>query len=566
MTREEVIGKSSLQQGFWNNPEDRSRLVDLLRKEGYCLNFDTKLCTKSGSLKTVLLSARIIELDGIPHSILFIRDITERRRATDALRQSEERFRAIFQTCPDAVCVTSIEDGVFVDVNDRLLELLGITREQIIGKGALELQLWDSPSERDHLIAILKAQGLCRNFMAKFRSFDGERFTALLSARVIQLENGPHMLAFLRDITEHEKSQAALRIIEDRFRTIFQTSPDSFTISRLEDSVFTDVNDGFTKLTCYSREEAIGKSALDLNLWETPDERKRLLDILRTEGTCRSMESRIRTKDGVIHTGLASARLVEVEGVPHVAIYIRDISEQKKIESDLRESREQLRHLTQHNESIREEERKWVAREVHDELGQVLTALKIDFAWIKKRLPEDNSTFSEKVVEIDHLVDSAMQSIKKISVRLRPIPLEELGFQAACEWLIQDFSERTKINCVTSLKLNKRTLSSERCTALFRILQEALNNVARHANASQVSISLAIVRDYVVLRIKDNGIGIHPSNVKKVTSFGLAGMRERAEYFGGHVVVGKNSENGTTVTAEIPVREKGSTNDKNTYR
>jgi signal transduction histidine kinase len=223
----------------------------------------------------------------------------------------------------------------------------------------------------------------------------------------------------------------------------------------------------------------------------------------------------------------------------------------KRAEQELRASSEQLRNLAAHLLSVREEERTRISREVHDELGQSLTAVKMDLAWLAGRLPRGNSQMLKRIRSTRQLADSIIQSIRRISTELRPGILD-LGLAAALEWQMQDFEARTGIQCKLRL-LTQDVFASNVSTALFRILQETLTNVARHAKATQVEVVKQRLQDRLVLRIRDNGRGFDPADPSLSKSLGLLGMRERAAILGGQVNISSAPGKGTTVTAWIPL-------------
>ena len=232
---------------------------------------------------------------------------------------------------------------------------------------------------------------------------------------------------------------------------------------------------------------------------------------------------------------------------------VSDITDAKQVEDQLRASREQLRELSRHLESVREEERTSMAREIHDELGQTLTALKIDLSWLAKRLPHEQQSLVEKTESMYALVDRAIQTVKRISTELRPGALDDLGLADAMEWQIQDFGKRTDIKSTFSARPEGIVLDRERSTAVFRVCQEALTNIVRHAKATRVSVSLRTGPNRVSLKISDNGQGIEESQILDPTAFGLIGMRERARYLGGEVRISGAPGKGTLVVMSIPL-------------
>jgi len=244
----------------------------------------------------------------------------------------------------------------------------------------------------------------------------------------------------------------------------------------------------------------------------------------------------------------------------------QEVAERKRAEEELRQSHEQLRNLSAHIESVREAERTSIAREVHDELGQVLTALKMELSWMSKRLPKEQKALIKKTGEMSRLIDTTIQTVKRISTKLRPGVLDDLGLMAAIEWQVQEFQERTRIKCELTAGGEDINLDRDLATGFFRILQEALTNVARHASATRVKVSLKEGDGQLVLQVRDNGKGITEKQIAHPKSFGLIGMRERARSWNGSIKIQGISGEGTIVTVSIPLNRKEERDDKNTSR
>jgi len=231
----------------------------------------------------------------------------------------------------------------------------------------------------------------------------------------------------------------------------------------------------------------------------------------------------------------------------------RDVASRKRAEEALQRSYEELRALSARLQEVKEEESARIAREVHDELGQVLTALRLDVGWLAANLQKAaRETLGGKVQSMSILLDSAVDVVQRIATELRPGVLDELGLEAAVEWYVDDIEKRTGISCRLEVSLDDTILEPERSTALFRILQEALTNVARHAGATKAEVRLAAEEGRVVLGVTDNGRGITAEELADSRSLGLLGMRERARSLGGDVEVRRNSRGGTTVEATLP--------------
>jgi len=245
---------------------------------------------------------------------------------------------------------------------------------------------------------------------------------------------------------------------------------------------------------------------------------------------------------------------------------VSNITDTKKGEAELRASREQLRELSQFLESVREEERTKMAREIHDELGQILTALKIELSWLTRRFPQEQGLLLEKTESMSELIDGAIRTVKRISSELRPGVLDDLGLADAVEWQAQEFAKLTDIKVRFSASPEHIDLDRDRSTAIFRVCQEALTNIARHADATKVGVSLRQGSGRVSLRITDNGKGIDDDQILDPRAFGLMGMRERARYWGGEVKISRAPDKGTVVSVSIPLARREHLDAENTDR
>jgi PAS domain S-box-containing protein len=255
----------------------------------------------------------------------------------------------------------------------------------------------------------------------------------------------------------------------------------------------------------------------------------------------------------------ASISKAGTEGQVLYTVILRDITKRKEAEDALRQSQVELRELSAQVLQSREDEKTRIARELHDELGQQLTALKMDLAWARERLPADAPELADKLARMDATLDTTVTATRRISADLRPLMLDDLGLADAAEWLVEDFVQRSSVACDCSIE-EAETLSSlapTTATALYRILQESLTNVARHSHANNVRVALGIDGGEVVLAVEDDGRGISEADRTKARSFGLKGLRERVHYLGGTVQIGAASTGGTRIAVRVPVTQDG---------
>lgn len=240
-----------------------------------------------------------------------------------------------------------------------------------------------------------------------------------------------------------------------------------------------------------------------------------------------------------------------------LTIVYKDITNAKKTEEAILQMNEQLRNLSGHIQKVREEERIGIAREIHDDLGQQLTGIKFALTALKNKNSKEFhlAPLEESMYEMLAMVDMAIISVRRIAKKLRPGILDDLGLEAAIEWQAKEFEERTKIKTNFDSKLDGQNFSKDLNTAVFRIFQESLTNILRHAEATRVDVKLFVQLDNLVLEVADNGIGISEERKKNLSSLGLLGMHERASYLSGTFTIEKHQDGGTLVTVKIPIKE-----------
>lgn len=247
-------------------------------------------------------------------------------------------------------------------------------------------------------------------------------------------------------------------------------------------------------------------------------------------------------------------RLARLAPAVHRALReTRERAERQRAVEQLRQSHEQLRALSMYLQHIREQERSRISREVHDGLGQALTGLKIDLSWLGSKLPRNLESLIHKTREMTTHIDETIKTVRRISTELRPGILDHLGLVAAIEWQANEFQTRTGIQCKVGSSLRRTILDEELNTVFFRIFQETMTNIIRHADATRVEVHLAEEHNQLKLEVKDNGRGITREEIANVHSIGLLGMRERAALLGGEVHIRGFPKRGTQVTVTIPL-------------
>jgi PAS domain S-box-containing protein len=362
---------------------------------------------------------------------------------------------------------------------------------------------------------------------------------------------------------QQEKAQEAIRESEERYRMLFETSPDSIMVCDSQFNI-SMINQRGAQLFGYQNaEEMVGKNIYEFLSPESSQLAGENLKKLAEGNELRDVETVVLKKDGTAFPIESNAAMIlDAERKPKALIAIsRDINVRKRAENKLKKSRQQLRALTLHMQSVKEEESRRIAREIHDELGSALTGLKWDMELMEQTLLElqdekMRDTLQKAIQASISLIDETTNTVRRISSELRPGVLDDLGLVEAIEWQMQQFQTRTGIDCHCDLSTLMTDLNSEQSTVIFRIFQEILTNVLRHAQATCIKISLKEETEEVILRVEDNGSGITESEQLNPRSLGLLGMRERAFSVGGEVHITGEKDRGTTVIVRIPVAEQ----------
>jgi PAS domain S-box-containing protein len=350
----------------------------------------------------------------------------------------------------------------------------------------------------------------------------------------------------------HKAEEAATRALTE-VDQVFETAADGMRIVDRNFRVLR-VNETFAKLVDL---EIIGRRCHDVfwgEMCNTPG--CPLKKVLKGEQNVEYDSDKVR-RDGTSVPCIVSATPYRHPDGTVIGIVedFKDISERKRAEKNLQESGERLRELTAHLQSIREEERSRIAREIHDELGQVLTALSLDVRWLRKRLPDEQGELREKTRSMGELITTTVKSISRICSELRPAILDDVGLSAAIEWQAEEFTSRTGIACKIETNPPEIKLSEELSVAVFRIFQETLTNIVRHARASEVEVQLQLTASEFSMRVCDDGVGMSLAGPHKAKTFGLLGVKERVRGFGGMMELATGDAGGTCLNIVIPASQ-----------
>lgn len=466
------------------------------------------------------------------------------------------KLSEIFDNFTDALCLIDAQ-GIVHHSNRAYLNLFGENSRPPINFTAVFAG--DYQKEIFDLIQkIFSNQVEEKRFENEFILNDGKKIWLEFTIALINDHKKQNLLLLIiRDITKKKQTEFKLLKNEERYRSVFKQANDAMFVCYLNYgrtlSNFVEVNEVACRTLDYTKEELHNQNPYSVIFNNFEGEIVKIIDKTWLEGHAIFDTVQI-TKTGKEIPAEISSHLIDFNDKPAVLFISRDISQREETERKIKDTGERLRNLALHLQSIREEERTQIAREIHDELGQMLTFLKIQITLVGKKLNEDQQILKDKIDSSLRLIDDSIDAIQRIAEKLRPNVLDELGISPAIDWQAKDFSAHTGIECVCELPKEEPFLDKEKATAVFRIFQEALTNVARHANANRVFISLREYKDNLILEIKDNGKGITSNQINDSKSLGILGMKERAILFGGTVTIKSSMNSGTTVRVELPLQ------------
>ena len=342
----------------------------------------------------------------------------------------------------------------------------------------------------------------------------------------------------------------ALDAAEQKYSAIFNKGPYAAALAELPEGVFADVNDEFVNTFGYSRAEALGKTSLELGMYPDLAERQRSADTMRAHGFVRNIEMQLRTKAGELRNFLVSTDILEIGGETFVLTTAKDITERKRAEEEIHLSRERLAELSRRLVEAHETEARAIGRELHDQFGQMLTALKLTLE-IAPQLPPELA--AKKYAQAQELLDDLMNRVSALSLELRPPMLDDLGLVPALLWLVNRFHEQTQIEVdFKHSGVEGRRFISEIETTAYRMTQEALTNVARHARADRARLEVRVRGEQMEIQISDDGAGFDVESAL-AKNRGLGGIRERVNLVGGSFQVESQIGNGTRKIIRLPL-------------
>jgi len=559
-SEEEIVGYTDVK--FYDSEfatrfmEDDRKVLESLKpdynREGFILNGKGEMrWFLSSKLPLRNKDNQIIGLVGIGH------DITYRKQTEAALRISEQKYRTIFENVQDVFYQVDMK-GIILDISSSVKNFSEFNKDEIVGTRIDSI--YTNARDQKKLMQELTQNGEIRDYELTIKTSHGGIKQVSVNARLNYDNSGKptHVDGAIRDISKRKNAEAALALSELKFKNILENSP--FHIWASDGKVYTFVNKTYCTFTGLNEDEMMVENAW-LNLIHPDDyESAKSIWIQALETKSEHYNFfRLRNKDGVYRN--ISSHIVPIfdenNQFKHFQGFNIDITERILADVALNKSQEELKKFAAHLQNVREEERIMLAREIHDELGQILIAIKIDTGLLKQKALKyiDNNHYSElldKFNALSGLVDNTINTTRKIMTDLRPEVLYMLGFVEAVKLHTKKFEERHNIFCLFTTDIPKLKLNEQQSVALFRIVQEALTNIVKHANATKVDISIKLLNKKLILEITDNGVGISKKNKVRPDSYGMIGMKERMFLLEGELSITGENNIGTTVKAMIP--------------
>lgn len=479
---------------------------------------------------------------------VFIRDITERKKAAQDITEARALADKLIDSLP-GVFYFYDQHGKFIRWNKQFEVVTGYTTEEIATMHPADFFAGEDREYITERIMGVFEKGL-NDAEAHFLTREGRKIPYYFKAARVEYHGGPCLLGTGTDITELKKAEEKIRNSEQKYKLLFESNPLPMWMLSLPEYDIVEVNTAALEQYGYNRQEFLALDIFELRPGDDVEKLRATVNRnfrgLHHAGVWRH-QKRDKT---IIYVDIVTYDIY-YEGKATRLVLAKEITEQYLAEEKLKDAYEETRKLTDHLQTIREEERLHIAREIHDELGQLLTVLKMDVSWLNRKLQPAAEPVQEKLKELLSLIDVTVKKVRHISSELRPSLLDDLGLVAAMEWHMEEFQKRSGIELEHELPSPEPVLPEPVKIGLFRILQESLTNVARHSEAQRVIVTLMQKENSLILTIEDNGKGFDAENTKKKT-LGLLGMKERALMIGGEYKITGAPGKGTTVEVTVP--------------
>ena len=489
-----------------------------------------------------------VEEDGELKGVLVIaRNITSRKEAEKQLEQSERKFRMFFNEHNAVKLLIDPGTGNIMDANKSAKAYYGY--RDITAKKIQDInQLSEGEVKHEMEEAFFKNKNYF-HFQHKLAS--GEIRDVEVHSTPLEVNERKLLYSIIHDITERVEADRELKRSEEKFRKIVNTLPQF--VSYVDKSlVFRFVNQTYLDKFNLKEQDIIGKKLHKILGSEAFETAKPHLNKVLNGELVRYNEFFRFSED--YHAYMQGTLIPEFDQKGNVEGYygvLSDITILMHNQKLLEDSRNRLRILSEHQQNMLEKERSYIAREIHDELGQNLTAINMELSMMKKQIPRSERSLFTRIHELINLTQTTLSKTKKLSSELRPQLIDDMGLVAALEWYLKDFEKRSGINCMSELPDENVTFPQDIALNVFRIIQESLTNVYKHADAQSVKVKLEIENKFLFLNFTDDGVGINEADINRDYSFGIMGVEERVRLMSGEFSI-ENTGNGTMINIKIP--------------
>lgn len=489
-----------------------------------------------------------VDIHPLPDGYFILtKDISTKKETELALKRSEENYRLLIEQAPDAITIFSPE-WKMIHANSSACTMFGYSLPEFLHISALDMVSPDDLAKTPPRLTELQAGKIVKAERILQRK-DGSTF---YGESVSQKVPDGRIVSFVRDVSERKKAELALQESEAKYRLLFCNSPLPMFVMEMETYRFLDVNEAVVNHYGYTREELLTMSALDIRPPEDLEKFHSKVD-LPSDKHSRGYFRHYKKNRQIIDVEIFVHDFV-YKGRPSRLVLAIDISMKLETQRKLLKTTEQLRALSAHLQDIREEERTNMAREIHDELGQQLTILKMDISWLNRKLAEyEDSSLVQRSKESLKMLNDTIKMVRRIATELRPSMLDDLGLISAIQWQSREFENRADIKVSFESDVSGVSLPPPVATSLFRIYQEALTNVARHAQAKNITSRLQVTNNHLQLLVSDDGCGFDVKILGAQKTLGLLGMKERTLIMGGVFEISSVPDKGTTIQITVPI-------------
>lgn len=477
------------------------------------------------------------------------------RKAESKIVESERHYKSLFNDNQSIIVLINPDNAKFEDANPAACKYYGCTHAELCSKSLFDFYTLEK-NEINIWLQTVKTEIQNHNHV-QLRLKSGEIRDMEVYSSPINIANTTMIYSISHDITEQRNAESKLR----KLSKAVEQSPVGICITN-NTGIIEYINPIVSKLTGFSEEELINQDTRIFSFGEKTNEEYAMLWQAVKSGSVWNAEFHNKKKTGELYWESATVSPIfdTLGQITHFLIIKEDITNRKLSEIALKKSKDLLRKFASHLQSVREDEKMALAREIHDDLGQNLVALKIEAGLLRNMINKSGNTnitseskeISERFDKIIALVERTIKAARRIMNGLRPELLEFNGFVSAASTYLDEFEERYKVNCELISNNPNIDLDAQQSLALFRILQESLNNIAKHANASKITVLLKTETEMLYLEINDNGIGFDLQNSGRQDSYGMIGMQERVVLLGGELKVSSELGKGTSVVVSIP--------------